>query len=497
MTRVPRWSAAILVLSALLALVACSGDPPASPHATRPGEGSEVAQTVDSASPDETPATEEGGVPVVDTIEMEPQVAERLEETRAAVLENPASAAAWGEFGKVAHAHELWEAARVAYAEAWALDPTDVRWPYYLGDVLSVVSSDPAEAVRAFRRALELDPDYAPAHMRLGRVLVAADEPEAAAEHFERALELAPNLQPARVALAQVRLAQGELDIAQELLETVLDATPRNAQALTTLGQVYMRRGRRDEAREVAARAAAAAEYNLFTDPRMGEVVQEGISSVLLWDRAKAFFDNDNFEQAARGLERVVALRPDNVEARHQLAVALGNIGRTELSLPHLEKVVESQPDLVDARVRLATVLLDLDRPASAVPHLRRALELSPDDPDAGWLLGRALLRSGAVQRALETFESTRAGGRSVPGWIHADWGNALAQTGRVQEALEQFHAALRADPNDAQALFYVGLIHEGSGRVEEAIEHYCRSMRAQPNPPAAGRLQALGRNCG
>ena len=62
----------------------------------------------------------------------------------------------------------------------------------------------------------------------------------------------------------------------------------------------------------------------------MSQVVAEGVSSVLVWDRAKAFLDNGNYQQAALGLRQVVELQPSNIDAHHQLATAYGNLGQLE-----------------------------------------------------------------------------------------------------------------------------------------------------------------------
>ncbi len=439
-------------------------------------------------------------VPDPDTTDMEPQVEQRLQETRREVLEHPQSAESWGRFGKAAHAHELWDEARVAYERAQELDPSDERWPYFLGDVLSVVGTDLEGATEAFVRALELRPDYAPAHMRLGRVLVARGQHEQAAVRFERALDLAADLQPARLGLAQIRLSQGELAQAEKLLDAVLAEQPRHEQALSALGQVYMRQGRREEAREIAQRARHAAVYNLFSDPLMQEVVREEASSVLLWERAKAFFDDGDYEQAARGLEQVVRRRPSNPDVHHQLGVAYGNLGRPERARHHLERVVALDASRVAPRIQLALLHLDQARPAAAIPHLQRVLELDPDDPDAGWLLGRAQILSGDLHAGLASFEAAEAAAevaeRAAPTWAHNDWANALAQSGRPQEALDHLDTTLAADPNDAQALFYSGLIHEGLGHLERAVELYCRSTAVQPDSPAAERLRALDGSC-
>ncbi len=435
-------------------------------------------------------------IPELDLDGMEARVRTRLRQTRAAVVAEPQSGANWGRFGMVAHAHELWEPARLAYEQAERLDPMDERWPYYRGDVLATVGTDLTEAGLAFRRAMALRPDYAPAHLRLGRVLLAAGQAKTAATELERALEIEPGLQPARVTLAQIRLSEGELEASEEMLEEILRTEPRHAQALSTLGQVYMRQGRRSEAREIAQRARGAALYNLYADPLMSPVVAEGASSVLLWERAKAYLDNGNYEQAALGLELVVELLPENADVHQQLAVAHGSLGDLSRSRHHLERAVALVPDRVDALIQLATVYLDQHNPTTAIKHLRRILDLDPNDPDARWLLGRAQMLAGDPRAALATFEEAEEAGSEVPGWARNEWGSALAQNGQLDAALEQFRAALAADEDDAQARFYIGLLFEGSGRVDEAVAQYCASARLRPDSPASARLQALGRSC-
>ena len=463
---------------ALLALAGCGGGPAPG------GEGGA--------------ATAE--VPEVDLAAMEPQVAERFREARAAVLSDPGSSAAWGRFGMVAHAHELLDEAAVAYRRAESLDPTDVRWPYFLGDVLSIQGEDHAAAAAAFGRTLELAPGYGPAHWRLGRARIAQGRTGEAARALERALDLAPDLQPARLALAQVRLSLGELAASEALLEEILRDDPDHRQALSTLAQVTMRQGRTEEARRIAERAEAAPFYNLYSDPLMDQVVAESASAVALWQRAQAFLQNGDYEQAAIGLSRVVELQPDNADAHHQLAVAYRNLGRPAAARRHLERVVELAPELVDARIQLAGLLLEEGRGRAAIPHLAKVAELSPDDPDVDWYLGRALVQAGEPGRAVEAFgraaEKDEVTGTTPPVWALNEWGNALARLGRLDAAMEVFRMALVADPQDPQTLFHVGLVHEARDLADEAVRSYCRSMRIRPTAPAASRLRALGRTC-
>lgn len=427
---------------------------------------------------------------------MEAQVKARLLETRSAALASPRSAEAWGRYGMVAHAHELWRQAAAAYRKAQTLDPNDVRWPYYLGDVASVEGTDLAEAEASFRRAIAMRPGYAPAHMRLGNVLIALGRNPDAAVELERALRLAPDLQPARVALAQVRLAEGDLDTSEQLLERVLASEPKHGQALSTLGRVYMRQGRREQAREIAERARSAASYNLYSDPLMGQVVDEGVSTVQIWERAKSFLENENYEQAAIGLRRVLQLQPSNAEAHLQLAMTYGSLGDLERARYHLERLVALDPTRIEARVDLGRLYLERNEPAKAIEHLRAARDLDATRAETAWLLGKALLATGDLEEGFEVLETGRRTGTTPPAWVEKEWGLALAQNGQAEPALTHFRAALALTPNDPETLFYSGLALEGLGRTNEAVRSYCASLAQRSDSPAAVRLEALERTC-
>lgn len=441
------------------------------------------------------PEAGKAAIPMPDLTGMEPQVAARLEELGKQIEDEPGSAQVWGRFGMVLHAHELLEEATAAYTEARRLDPDDERWAYYHGEVLSVAGTDLEAAESAFREFLDARPDYAAGRMRLGKVLVALNRSGEAAQELQRALALDPELDPARVALAQVWLAEGALDEAARMLEEVLADSPRHEQALTTLGQVYMRQGRRDEAREVAERASDAAAYNLYSDPLLGELAAEELSSVQIWERAKSFLEHGRYRQAAIGLARVVELNPDNADAHLQLAVAYGHLGRTDPALRHLQRSVELQPDSADARTRLGGLYLELSRPGDAIEPLRIAIDLEPEKAEAHWLLGRALLRTGRTDDAVAVFESV-TGEEPVPASAHNDWGNALAQSGRLDDALSHFEAAIARNPENPQSLYFAGLAHEGRGRLDSALDYYCRSLAVDQRSPAARRVAALGRGC-
>src|SRR5579863_3088620 len=99
-----------------------------------------------------------------------------------------------------------------------------------------------AEAEALFRRALQINPNSAPAHRGLGSALVAENQPDKAIEQFKSALDLAPADVALKIELARLYGSSGQFDQALTLLHSIpqnkfpLEAIPVQAATLLALG---------------------------------------------------------------------------------------------------------------------------------------------------------------------------------------------------------------------------------------------------------------------
>jgi tetratricopeptide (TPR) repeat protein len=86
-----------------------------------------------------------------------------------------------------------------------ARSPADARPADHWYDAgVDLEASDPAAAMEAYRRTLEVEPRHPDAHLNLGRLLHEAGELEAAETHYRAAADLAPNDAGARYNLGVV-----------------------------------------------------------------------------------------------------------------------------------------------------------------------------------------------------------------------------------------------------------------------------------------------------
>jgi protein O-GlcNAc transferase len=121
----------------------------------------------------------------------------------------------------------------------------------------------------------------------------------------------------------------------------------------------------------------------------------------------------------------------------------------------------------------LGILYLESGNAAQAVTTLRRRLRVQPDDPDLAYLLGEALLRSGAqpgdaaYREAQDAFEkSVRLNPKAcLP---HVSLGKMYLEQGRAQAAVTQLEAARAADPTEKSTYWQLANAYRKLGEPEK-----------------------------
>ncbi len=102
-------------------------------------------------------------------------------------------------------------------------------------------SNDSAGARQALVKALELNPNYAMAHMWYASAL---DDPKEKFKHFRRAYELDPRSPVAGFNVAQQYIARGRDAEAIDVFSKIVDADPNYARAYDLIANISTKRGR-------------------------------------------------------------------------------------------------------------------------------------------------------------------------------------------------------------------------------------------------------------
>jgi tetratricopeptide (TPR) repeat protein len=292
-----------------------------------------------------------------------------------------------------------------AYRAALALDPRHAGTLAKLGRVLAQ-SGQFHEAIDSLERACSLDPRNPDTANALGAALAASGEEHAVATAraaFRRAVELDPEFGEAWRNLGLLEARQERWTDAAAALGRAVQLEPPDADLFYQHGVSLGRTGRHQEAGATYERAVALA-------PRFA-----------------AGWNNLAHERAALGdpasaltaVEEALRIEPHYTEARYNLGVTLQSLGRDTEARTAYQLVLASSGPHADALNNLGGLCLSEADPLRAAELYERALEVNSSHPEARWNLGLAQLSLGRWRTGWKNYEARR--GRTlvsrIPRW--------------------------------------------------------------------------------
>ncbi|MBD1997942.1 tetratricopeptide repeat protein [Leptolyngbya sp. FACHB-541] len=291
------------------------------------------------------------------------------------------------------------------------------------------------EAIAAYRRALQIDPNLAVAHNNLGIVLARRGRLQEAADAYREAIRLDPNL----------------------------------ANAYNNLAEVLRDLGQPQEAEQAQAQASAV--LNNANSTNVIDYINLG----------RALGNQGNHEEAIAAYQIALELNPTLGTTHNNLGNSLRSLERLEEAAQAYRQAIELSPTLVVAYNNLGFVLTQLNRPEEAREVYERVNAIDPRlialrEPDNATAedyntLGRVLRSQNRREEAIAAY--TRA--IELNNQLAAAFNNrgvAYAELGQIDAAIEDYQVATRLDPTPTQ---YVNLGNalRAEGRLDEAIDAY------------------------
>ena len=277
------------------------------------------------------------------------------------------------------------------------------------------------EAEVAYRRALDLRPDYALAHHNLGSLLIQLDRAEEAWSALEQARTLGtPDFEllfsRGRTLALLYRLDEAELEFGRAVA-----LRPAHLEAQANLARLRFMRGDPQFA-SVLADAAAAAPDNLPLQHLLCTLLHRGGQHELAEKRIREVF-------------RTQGARP---EFRALLAHALLELGRLEEAETEALEAAAARPGDSEILDTVVTVLLSRGRAVDALPFIRTQREREPELQN--WLAHEAIaarLMGRPTYQELFNYEAFVRSWRMDP---PPGWSSMRELNAEVMEALRARH---------------------------------------------------------
>ena len=376
-----------------------------------------------------------------DLTKLEGSVQEQVtsfQDSLAATVKDPtksetALSEAYGKLGEIYHAYSLISPAQDCYLNASRLTPKDFRWIYLLGK-LDQQEGRFEEAIRRYRVARTLQPNYVAVLVNLGNIYLELNRLEDATESFKAALAIEENNAAAHYGLGQVAVSRRGYPEAVDRFEKALAQVPGANRIHYSLAMAYRGLG---DAKKARAHLAQQGSVGV----RVSDPLVDGLQDLIKGERVhlirgRLAFEAQRYAEAAGEFRKAVATKPDSVTARVNLGAALNQIGDLKGAAEQFEEALRIEPQRANAHYNLGVLLASQNKHEEAIVHLQSSLSVDPNDLSARFLLAKELMKSG-----------------------------------RLEEALVEFSRVVQADPNNEGALLEQVKLWHRKGQFKQALD--------------------------
>src|SRR5437588_187386 len=340
---------------------------------------------------------------------------------------------AYGMMGEAYHAYSLLTPARECYLNAGGLASKDFRWVYLLGR-LDQQEGRIDDAIRRYRIASQLRPDYVAVPLNLGDIYLQLNRLEEAERSFKAALQIERSNAAAYYGLGQVALSRRSYSEAINYLQRALASAPDANRIHYSLAMAYRGVGNAQKAKEHLAQQGPVG-------VRAADPLVDGLQQLIKGERVhlirgRLALEARRYADAADEFRKAVEANPASLAAHINLGAVLTQTGDLQGASTQFEEALRIDPENSVAHYNLAVLLAGDNQHQPAIGHLHNVLKVYADDLGARFLLAQELLRSP-----------------------------------RLEEALVEFARVAQADPNNEEALLEEAKLLLRQKRYKQALD--------------------------
>jgi tetratricopeptide (TPR) repeat protein len=403
----------------------------------------------------------------------------------------PKSGQASGRFGMVLEANALYPAAELAYQRAIRLEPKEFAWRYYLALTLQKLSRM-EDAVDTVTAALRIRPNYGPAVLKRGELLLKLGRLRESRATLESFLAQDPKSAATLYALARVRYAQEDLSSAEDFYRQACKAYPTFGAAYYGLAVTGKRLGHDAE----AAENFKLAERYKGDSPEAGDPLADQMSGLATGAlnhilQAQQLVRQGEYQEASRLFRDVLNRDPNDLDGLYGLLNLFylappanqPSVEEVEAFYARAHQIAPQNPELY---FYYGAALIRQNKHDAAVTALNQAIALKPDYADAHLFLGGILEQANRPDQAVEHYRLALAAQPSFrPAQLQL--GRILVNLGRDREAIPELLPALQVDdPDTSMAMLFLAQAYANSGDLGKARDYLkqARTRVQKTGPP-------------
>jgi len=386
--------------------------------------------------------------------------------------------------------------------------PENAFLQYWLGRA-ALAKGDQALAQRSLTQATKLNRNMIEAEVELAQIAAQHGDLKSLSEVADRTIAATPRFPLGYVWRAVVELSHNSTDSAEADLKTAIAMAPQSALAYIQLGKLRFSQKKLPEGASLLEQALQndpnslealrlLVSYDMFQkqpkralDRLNAQVAKSPKNSGILDLLAQFEIQNKDFAQAGIAAQKAMQLNPNDSQAVMLFAQVQVQSGQTATAIKVWQQWVGAHPNDANSFAILGTLEESNGDLARARADYTKALQIEPRQSLAANNLAFLMLENGSnVDVALTYAQTARQGLPDSP-----DTADTLAWAyyykGTYEFARDLLEEAVKAEPNNAQMHYHLGMVYRKLSDKNGAQSHLKRAISLEPNSPTAKSAQA------
>ncbi len=380
----------------------------------------------------------------------------------------------------LASAEQLFEEKDLVKAElevknALQVQPKNAQANFLLARI-SESRQDFPQMAASLRAAIESDPGFVEARVKLGTLYALGGATELAQEQVDALAESGVNTPDVKVLRARMFAVNGDLEASRVELEAALAEDPSNIQALGLL-------------------ASIAATKDLDSALKL---IDQGIATTensrpLRLLRLQLLSRAERIEEVEADYKALISDYPDEPAFGYQYARFLVEQGRSDDVEKVLRGIIDQQPDDPQPRLALTQYVAGTRGSQAAEDLLREFVAAKPDMLDLRNTLARFYQANNRLDDAFAEYETVadQAGNDDIGLTARARMAGIFMMRGENENGEELLDDVLKTDSMNTEALILRGALYTQQEEFRDAVADFRNALRKDPENRRAQLLLA------
>lgn len=262
-----------------------------------------------------------------------------------------------------------------------------------------------AEAIVHYEKAIQIQPNYLEATIKLGTHYLRTNCPAKAAAQFNRAIEINDEIVDAYVGLAVSQKQSGEKEEAYGTL-SLATAIQQNSNLLfSETATLHLQAALMEEQGDMRETDTIPLDINDVINAHKTQMEKSPRSADIHYKFGMLMMVIANFNAAIKSFENALEINPTHYRVQSKLALCLYESDEKELAIKRLTETDTMAAETINLHYKTSILYCDKEKFASAVFNLQNTMKENYTKPDALVNIEIVLENLGLVDRATATWD--------------------------------------------------------------------------------------------